>query len=235
MSNNDPDQPGLNLLPDTAQSVMPSANSAPKDSQDSRDRAWTIKQAEYLVGQFKNDGTYDGKMYAAALVELFMGYARPVIFKATDVRLGLASKFTFMPAIAEVREFLDELAKPTVEDRSAAFQAQREQWAKEDAELAARKANDKKWGPEEWTKHRDFLARLSQDRLVGQIGQEAFDALPDYNPEHRHALPEKSDSRASEEVAADLPGTPEPPPFEDVPFEAYADNLSREREDDVLL
>jgi len=167
-------------------------------------------QTEYLCGQFKNDGTYDPGMYAAALVELFGGYSRSAVFKATDIRTGLASKYKFMPSIAEVREFLDEMSKPTQDERSAAFQRQREEWAREDAELAARKANDKKWGPEEWAKHEEFLAKLSgrptkaqiakaaKDRLVAQIGQEAFDKLPDYAPDYWAPL------RAAQQARTDL-------------------------------
>src|SRR5262252_9326628 len=114
----------LSLPLDMDRSGTVPANSLPKGTQDSDHRNWCLKQVEYLSGQFKNDGTYDYKMYSAAMTELFMLYTREIVFKATKPGVGLSGKYTFFPSIAEIRAFLDELAQPTYAQRSAALQAQ---------------------------------------------------------------------------------------------------------------
>lgn len=51
-------------------------------------------------------------MYAAALTALFSDYSNDVIEYATDPRTGLATRFKWMPMVAEVRDFLEECMRP---------------------------------------------------------------------------------------------------------------------------
>lgn len=65
-----------------------------------------------LCGQYRKDDAHDPAIYAAALATLFSDYPRDVIVYATDPRTGLASAFKWLPQIAEVRQFLEDIMEP---------------------------------------------------------------------------------------------------------------------------
>jgi hypothetical protein len=73
--------------------------------------------AKTLLSYFPPAGVVDQKIFAAGLVELLSGYPQWVIEAVANVRSGLPAHHSFMPSIAEVRKFCEDLRAADYERR----------------------------------------------------------------------------------------------------------------------
>jgi hypothetical protein len=71
-----------------------------------------------LLGQYRKDDAADPEVFAASCTALFSDYPKDVVAYATDPRTGLVTVHAWLPNIAEVRKFCEDLMQPR---RQAAY------------------------------------------------------------------------------------------------------------------
>jgi hypothetical protein len=69
------------------------------------------------MGYFPPSAVVDQKIFAAGLVELLSSYPEWLVNAVSNVRSGLPAHFNFMPSIAELRKFCEDLRAADYERR----------------------------------------------------------------------------------------------------------------------
>lgn len=135
------------------------------------------------------------KSYLGAIAQLLMQYPRQVALVAADPFKGVPRETKFLPTPADVIAFCEKRCEPLYEeaareDRVVAQLDAREQWqtAQKDPVLMAKL--------DAWLNRSDPVAaelsgektkinegKEARERLITQVGQDAFDALKDAPPD----------------------------------------------------
>ena len=77
---------------------------------ESPSNATSAKRAvERLSGYFPRSAAADPKIFATGLAELLSGYPQWLLDAICNVRSGLPAHFSFMPTIAEIRQYCEKL------------------------------------------------------------------------------------------------------------------------------
>lgn len=92
------------------------------------------------------------EIFLAGVVELFENYPGDVVYRAVSPTFGIPAKFKFIPRIAEIKEFLEELMQPVYR------QQQRERISAENARPLPAPVNRSR--------------RLSYDELKAKYGED---------------------------------------------------------------
>lgn len=148
-----------------------------------------------LVAAFPNGGAQAGRSYLGALASLLTTVPRSVAIKCCDPINGVARETKFLPTIADLVGWCERetetIRRPVeIEDRFAALAAEQRERAKDDRPLteqerrrqeieAVRAKRGPNWGIKDPGAKRVITRAEAQAELVAQIGQDAFDALPD--------------------------------------------------------
>ena len=148
-----------------------------------------------LVAAFPNGGAQAGRSYLGALASILVTYPKIVALECADPLRGIARETKFLPTVADIVGWCEhktqDMRGPIErEDRDARFARERAERAaaeaRRDAERPHRPTIDElraKYGPN-WgikdpgAKHVPTKEE-SREALIAQIGQAAFDAIPD--------------------------------------------------------
>lgn len=141
-----------------------------------------------MIGCFRKGDANDPKIWLTAVIGTLVCYPIEVIREVTDPVVGMPSRFKWLPTIAEVREECETIVtrrtRALVQSARVTRQlTERIAFENETADRAKRLSYEElkeKYG--DW--HNDWnstAAKAEEARatLIGEIGQEAFDALPD--------------------------------------------------------
>ena len=148
-----------------------------------------------MVGAFPNGGTGAGKGYLGALASILVTYPRSVASQCADPIKGVSRECKFLPTIADIVSWCEketeEMRRPVERaDRDEMLAAQRRARAAEDAEMQDKRGrrptmdelrakHGPNWGIKDSGAKIQPTKEESRQALIAQIGQEAFDALPD--------------------------------------------------------
>jgi len=69
--------------------------------------------AKTILGAYRDSPTAT-KEYTVAILQVIASYPADIQTRLADLRTGIPGKFKFLPAVAEIVEFADELTKPPV-------------------------------------------------------------------------------------------------------------------------
>lgn len=144
------------------------------------------KAALTLLGCYRTGEAHDPKVYITAVIAVLSAYPQDIIDEAVDPRCGIPGKIKWLPTIAEVKDFCEELAAPR---RRAA------EWDKRSAEqLAERKLLEDRRPKQTYEEFKaEMEARgLPVDKIIRKhiadeaaafmakhnLTQEQFDAIP---------------------------------------------------------
>lgn len=136
-------------------------------------------------------------MYVAGVVAVLSRYPVDVIEAVTDPATGLPSILQWLPSLAEVRASCDARIRPLIEAEARERRVQA-QLADRHVDRSNRLTVDQlreKYG--DWDhKGRNAVAARAEARarLIAQIGQAAFDALPDARPQPPIGEPQRRGS-----------------------------------------
>lgn len=140
------------------------------------------RAAKLLLGCYRAGDASDPEVYVSAVMAVLGSYSQAVIAAVVDPRNGLPSKLKWLPSVAEIKDECEYHAEK---------EAAAERW--EEARNAARlpppapkprPSLDElraKYGPN-WglkTMRREPTREEARQALIAQIGQAAFDAIPD--------------------------------------------------------
>lgn len=84
---------------------MPSTNSDAERMQNAS------RVAKAILGAYRDSPTAT-KEYTVAILQVIASYPADIQTRLADLRTGIPGKFKFLPAVAEIVEFADELTKP---------------------------------------------------------------------------------------------------------------------------
>lgn len=149
-----------------------------------------------LLGQYRKDDAADPDVFTASCTALFSDYPKDVVAYATDPRTGLVTVHKWLPNIAEVRKFCEDLMQPR---RQAAY----------DRAQAARRAEQARLLPQ--LEPRD--QRLTLEQLKAKHGPNW--GLRTAADKHKAAAPILTDDQIrarADELFADVPRKKKPAP-----------------------
>jgi len=146
---------------------------------DEQERCDEVRQK--LCGLFPQGAASDPKMFFSALVELFEGYPSHVVERAVDVRRGLICRHQFLPSLAEVRKFCEDIV---VHERSIDRATQKyipappidRSGRPTYAELKDRFGPN--WGIGDEYGTAKQTPEQARKRLIDEFGKAAFDSVP---------------------------------------------------------
>lgn len=147
-----------------------------------------------LVAAFPNGGADAGRGYLGALASILVTYPRIVALKCADPIQGVARETKFLPTVSDIVAWCerntDDMKRPVErEDREARLLREVRERADADKKLSTDRSKrltyeelQAKYGPN-WGidngRQRVKTKAEYQQELIAQIGQAAFDALPD--------------------------------------------------------
>lgn len=118
------------LAPPSTSSTLPSMNKSPMNGE-------KLKLATYharlIFGCYRADQFSDPEIFVTATATVLAGYPKEVGAQLSNPATGIASKFKWPPAIAEIREACEQMVAPTqrAQARQAAIAKQlqeRDEW-----------------------------------------------------------------------------------------------------------
>jgi hypothetical protein len=147
---------------------------------------FALERAKILFGCYRRGEANDPDQYVAAIAAVLSLYPVDIIRKSTDPRTGISTdeKFaSFMPNSGELKIYCDRLMRPIIEEEHRARITR--QVREMDDQPAQRRLTyaelKEKYG--DWNlrdgKTAEQIREEARSSLIGKIGQEAFDALPD--------------------------------------------------------
>jgi hypothetical protein len=155
-----------------------------------------IEAASRIVEAYPNGGKDAGKSYLGALAAILGAYPKQVATECSDPATGIVCECRFLPTVADIVAWCEARTKPLQRQvsRDSRLKEQfelreefeREQTAQRPARLTLDELKEK-YGDwyDNWrvpgTKAAQLCERARAD-LIGQIGQAAFNALPDAQP-----------------------------------------------------
>lgn len=75
------------------------------------DQAYCLQRAKLLFNCYRKDEVSEPDTYCAAVALVLSDFSTHVITFATDPRTGIPAKIKWLPSIAEIRAFLDEVVE----------------------------------------------------------------------------------------------------------------------------
>ena len=141
-----------------------------------------------MLGCFRTGDANDPEIYITAVIAVLCSYDADIVRRVTSPTIGLPSRLKWLPSVAEVREECDRLV--AIADRAVEQQARRVQQLRDREEYQFQQQVERprrlsiaelkeKYG--DWhsrTKERVHKSAEARAKLIAQIGQQAFDALP---------------------------------------------------------
>lgn len=165
-----------------------------------------LQVTERLLQLWPNGGKDAGDGYIGGVAAVLCDYPRMVSTRCADPRNGVARECKFLPTIAELVAWCDKETERIrwpidLEDRisrdRAAFKASIERAQQEEARRKARPTLDElrakygpNWGLGGWKKDRGPSVEQTRQEIIAQIGQAAFDAIPNQGEEGWRTLGE---------------------------------------------
>lgn len=155
-----------------------------------------IDAANAIIGRYPNGGAAAGASYIGAIAAMLGSYPRQVAMRCADKINGVVRECKFLPTVADIvgwceREVVPLYKHAEREVRVAAQLTDRTAYEKtETVERLTRLSLEQlkeKYGDwnDVWrhpgTKERELREKSRAD-LIGQIGEDAFDKLPDAPP-----------------------------------------------------
>lgn len=151
----------------------------------------SIEAATSIVDRYPNGGKSAGKSYLGALAATLASYPKQVATKCADLK-GISADCQFLPTVADIIAWCERNTEPLRQQRSAELRRadqleararfEQEQIAERSKHLTINELKEKygDWG-DGWRRP-GLLAQERYDAaraaLVGQIGEDAFNALP---------------------------------------------------------
>jgi len=152
-----------------------------------------IEAATQIVDGYPNGGRDAGKSYIGALAAMLASYPRQIALRCADRIHGVIRDCRYLPTPADIVTWCESRTEALRqqddrEQRVAAQLAQRDAYVRQETterpkrlSIAELKAKYGDWH-HEWKppgQHQRELAQVARRQLIAQIGQEAFDALPE--------------------------------------------------------
>lgn len=75
------------------------------------DQAYCLQRAKLLFDCYRKDEVHEPDTYCGAVALVLSEYSKHVVEFSTDPRTGIASKIKYVPNIAEIKEFLDDVVE----------------------------------------------------------------------------------------------------------------------------
>ena len=151
-----------------------------------------IDAANAIIGRYPNGGAAAGASYIGAIAAMLGSYPRQVAMRCADKINGVVRECKFLPTVADIVGWCERDVAPLYRhsEREARVTAQLTDRSTGIADRAHRLSLyelKEKYGDwnDDWrhpgAKERELREKSRAD-LIGQIGEDAFDKLPDAPP-----------------------------------------------------
>ena len=142
-----------------------------------------MEAAGRIVDAFPNGGRDATKSYIGALAEILSSYPRQVALACSSIR-GVVRQCHFLPTVADLVAWCEDETEPLRrqhdrEVRVAELSNEREKEAIERPRRLTIEELKQKYGDWHTGESAESSRETARRKLIAQIGQDAFDALPD--------------------------------------------------------